>query len=380
MTDTRADIPSVLAELGQVQPGAVELLAASLAAGRTTHAYLFVGAPGALIAETARAFAAALVCQAGGCGTCDSCARVSRGAHLDVTEIAPAGARAYLVEQIRDVVVQTQYAPVAGPRKVFILDRVDLMNQASANAFLKTLEEPPANVVFILIAANETAVLPTVLSRCQVVRFRSIPSAEGVQLVSARAGVGPEKAVLALAACEGSVTDAIAFATDEGAWELRGKVFAALAGLGRMDGWGALVAAKGFGEAWLAPAEALKARQKQVRERDKEFLDTQSLKAADARDKRAVTAATAAGFARITSLVRSWLADVLVVREGMPERIANTDQASTIAQAAAFVNEGGIRRASDACARAERHIAYNVSPQNALDALILELRAALYGR
>ena len=152
----------------------------------------------------------------------------------------------------------------------------------------------------------------------------------------------------------------------------------ALDNLGRMDGWQALSAAKGFGEAWLAPAEALKEAQKAARERDKEFLDTQSLKAADARDKRAVTAATAAGFARITHLVRSWLADVLMAREGAPDRLANKDVAADIVKAASMVSEGGIRQAMEACTRAERLIAYNVSPQNAVDALMLELRSALY--
>ena len=147
-----------------------------------------------------------------------------------------------------------------------------------------------------------------------------------------------------------------------------------------MDGWGAIASAKGFGEAWLAPADALKARQKEARERNREFLDAAGLKAADTRDKRAVTAATAAGFSRITALVRSWLADVLSAREGMPERIANRDAAESILRASALVREDGIRQAVQACERAERHIAYNVSPQNALDALMLELRAALYGR
>ena len=381
MTDsvqtTPAQVPPVLAPL-TAQPGAVSLLSAMLQAGRVSHAYLFVGQSGALIHETARAFAAALTCNDGGCGVCDGCKRALRGDHLDVVETSPQGARAYLVEQVRELVTQTQYAPLTAKRKVFIIDRADCMNQASANAFLKTLEEPPEGVVFILIASSETAVLPTVLSRCQVVRFRSIPAAEGAGIVAQRTGVSPERAALALAACEGSVTEGVAFATDQAAWELRAKVLGALDNLGRMDGWQALSAAKGFGEAWLAPAEALKEAQKTARERDKEFLDTQSLKAADARDKRAVTAATAAGFARITHLVRSWLADVLMAREGAPDRLANKDVAADIVKAASMVSEGGIRQAMEACTRAERLIAYNVSPQNAVDALMLELRSALY--
>lgn len=378
MTDESAFSPAVFADLS-VQPQAVALLSAALAANRVSHAYLFAGPTGALIHETARAFAAALTCADGGCGTCGTCARVLRGAHQDVVEVAPLGARAYLVEQIRDIVVQAQYAPVAASRKVFILSRADLMNQASANAFLKTLEEPPANVIFILMAPTETSVLPTVLSRCQVVRFRAIPAAEGAALVSERAHVAPGKAALALAACEGSVTDAIAFAGSPASWELRKRVLTLLCGLDGMDGWGALTAAKGLTDAWTAPVADLKAVQKETREREREFLDSRAVREIDARDRRAQTAATAAGFSTITSLTRSWLADVLASRQGMPERIANTDFADGIMRGAGLASADGIRRGMEACARAEQHIAYNVSAQNALDALILELRAALFG-
>ncbi|MBR2789522.1 MAG: DNA polymerase III subunit delta, partial [Eggerthellaceae bacterium] len=194
------DLPAVFAELHDLQPRATELLAAAVAGGRVSHAYLFLGTPGALITETAHAFAAALTCEDGGCGACEACRRVERGSHPDVTELVPEGARAYLVEQIREVVTAAQYAPTMGRRRIFIFNRADLMNQASANAFLKTLEEPPANVCFILMAPTETSVLPTVLSRCQVVRFRAIPAAEGTALVSERAHVSPDRAELALAA------------------------------------------------------------------------------------------------------------------------------------------------------------------------------------
>ncbi len=372
-----AAIPAVFA-FASAQPQATQLLLAALAQDRVSHAYLFVGPSGALIKETARAFAASLACADGGCGTCATCTRILRGAHQDVIEVAPLGARAYLVEQIREVVAAAQYKAVASPKKVFIIDRADLMNQASANAFLKTLEEPAEDVVFILIAPQESSVLPTILSRCQPVRFRAIPSAEGVALVCARTGLPASRAALALAATEGSITDAVAFAQDADAWELRTRVFAALNTLHEHDSYRTLCAAKSFGDAWLAPAEALKQEQKELRERNKEFFDAQGLKAADARDKRAVTAATAAGFGRITGLIRSWLSDVLLAREGMTDRIANTDFAAEISHVAGLVDECGIRESQDACARAEQYIAYNVQPQNALDALMLELRSALY--
>ena len=373
------DLPAVFAELHTYQPGATELLSAALAADRVSHAYLFVGTPGALITETAHAFAAALVCENGGCGTCDACRRVQRGSHPDVTELVPEGARAYLVEQIREVVAAAQYAPSWGRRRIFILNRADLMNQAAANAFLKTLEEPSPEVVFILIAPNETAVLPTILSRCQVVRFRTIPAAEGRVLVARRTGVDPQRAAFALAACEGSVTEAIAFAGQPAAWQLRSQVLSCLGNLHRMDPWAAISAGRAFAANWMAPVEALKSAQEDARDRESEFLDKQAQKALADKNKRALTAATGQAFGRITSLVRSWLADVLAVREGMPERMVNTDAAEGITRAAGAVQDGGIRAAVEATQRAERNIAYNVGAQNAIDALVLEVRRALYG-
>ena len=210
---------------------------------------------------------------------CFSYRRVERGSHPDVTELVPEGARAYLVEQIREVVTAAQYAPTMGRRRIFIFNRADLMNQASANAFLKTLEEPEAGVVFILIAPNETAVLPTILSRCQAVRFRTIPAAEGRGLVARRTGVDPERAAFALAACEGSVTDAVAFAALPASWQLREQVFACLADLHRTDAWGAISAGRGFAANWMAPVEALKAAQEDAKVRESEFLDKQAQKA-----------------------------------------------------------------------------------------------------
>ncbi|MBR2790896.1 MAG: DNA polymerase III subunit delta, partial [Eggerthellaceae bacterium] len=226
---------------------------------------------------------------------------------------------------------------------------------------------------------NETAVLPTILSRCQAVRFRTIPAAEGRGLVARRTGVDPERAAFALAACEGSVTDAVAFAALPASWQLREQVFACLADLHRTDAWGAISAGRGFAANWMAPVEALKTAQEDAKVRESEFLDKQAQKAADAKNKRALTAATSRAFGRVTALVRSWLADVLAVQEGMPERVVNTDAEPGIMRAAAGIRDGGIRAAVEATQRAERNIAYNVGAQNAIDALVLDVRRALYG-
>ncbi|MBI4635238.1 MAG: hypothetical protein HY727_02710 [Candidatus Rokubacteria bacterium] len=160
------------------QPRAVELLRRALASDRVAHAYAFVGPAGAGRTTTALAFAAALLCESRGCGDCRACALVATGQHPDLHVIAPTppetnpkGARAIRIAAIRELERQAALRPVLGGRKVFILDDAERMTGESPQAFLKTLEEPPARTVLVLILPRTRAVPATVLSRCQIVRF-----------------------------------------------------------------------------------------------------------------------------------------------------------------------------------------------------------------
>ncbi|MFR9168998.1 MAG: ATP-binding protein [Gordonibacter urolithinfaciens] len=160
------------------QPQVREFLRASVASERVTHAYLFTGPAGSNKTMAAYALAQALLCpkgphgpRGGECGACDTCRRVKRKKHPDVRYFAPEGAGGYLVDQIRDIAADTVLAPIQADRKIYILDRVDLLGVQAANAFLKTLEEPPSDVVLILLGRTRESVLPTILSRCQVVPF-----------------------------------------------------------------------------------------------------------------------------------------------------------------------------------------------------------------
>ncbi|MFR0867757.1 MAG: hypothetical protein ACLSGS_01470 [Adlercreutzia sp.] len=92
---------------------------------------------------------------------------------------APAGANGYLVEQVREIVADTALSPIQADKKIYILDRVDQLGASAANAFLKTLEEPADDVVMILLGRTRESVLPTIVSRCQVVPFRHIRLSRG---------------------------------------------------------------------------------------------------------------------------------------------------------------------------------------------------------
>lgn len=191
--------------------GVVSLLQADAASGRVAHAYLFSGAGGSMPRRVALAFAAALVCPDGGCGACESCRRVRHRAHPDVELIEPAGMQ-LLIDQVRDVVRAAWRMPVAGPRRVIVVDGADRMNPNAQNAFLKALEEPPSATVIVLIAPSVEALLETVRSRCREVAFRAPGSAEIVEALVAD-GVD-EVAARRWARAAGSLERAHVLATD----------------------------------------------------------------------------------------------------------------------------------------------------------------------
>jgi len=166
------------------QPRAAELLRRALVTGRIAHAYAFVGPAGSGRTDAALSFAGALLCDRGGdgCGGCRACALAAARRHPDLHVIEPTppdsnprGARAIRIGAVRELERQASLRSVLGGRKVFVLDDADRMTGEAPQAFLKTLEEPPAHTVIILVLSRARAVPATVLSRCQIVRFAPRP-------------------------------------------------------------------------------------------------------------------------------------------------------------------------------------------------------------
>lgn len=167
------------------QPARARLTRA-VVAGQVSHAYLFTGPESIGKATLALEFAKLLLCEhpnlaAGApCGTCASCRKVEHGNHPDLTIVAPEeGKRQLGVEVVRESVMRlANLAPSAGEWRVFILPDVERMTPNTVNALLKTLEEPPPNVVLLLTSAEPENLLPTLLSRCQVMPLQPLSSAD----------------------------------------------------------------------------------------------------------------------------------------------------------------------------------------------------------
>lgn len=187
------------------QEHVARILSNAIASGRVGHAYLFVGPRGCGKTTTARIFAKAINCatpqarrsEGRPCGTCPSCRDITAGSDLDVVEMDAASNNA--VDDVRELRAQVGYQPVRSPFRIWIVDEVHMLSTPAFNAFLKTLEEPPAHVKFLFCTTEAHRLPATFRSRCQLVEFRPIASAAmlvRLQRLLEREGASAEEGVL----------------------------------------------------------------------------------------------------------------------------------------------------------------------------------------
>ena len=187
----------------------------SVRLGRISHSYLFCGPRGCGKTTTARIIAKAANCldlQDGDpCNACAVCQSINEGRFMDIIELDAASNRG--IDEIRDIRDKVNFAPVQGRRKVYIIDEAHMLTDAASNAFLKTLEEPPEHVIFVLCTTEAHRILPTIISRCQRLDFRRIPSETvfgRLTEIADAEGVAVEPAALRIIAryASGSLRDA----------------------------------------------------------------------------------------------------------------------------------------------------------------------------
>jgi DNA polymerase-3 subunit delta' len=316
------------------QAPALTLLRRAVAAGRLAHAYAFIGPPGVGRRLAALGLAQACLCLAGGCGGCAVCRRVAAGRHPDCQVLTPTpprenarGPASLRIGEVRELMHWAALAPLEGPRKVFVLDDAERLTEQAAEALLKTLEEPPPRTLLVLVVANPRALPPTVLSRCQPVRFRPLGEADATALLTGRAADADQARLLARL-CRGQVGQALA--TDLAA--VRDRRDAALALLGQ-------------------PRAGLAAR-----------LD-------EAATDRATVAAHLETY-------RLWYRDALCLAAGAaPGLVVNADRLAELAALGAALPVERLARAVDAVGEAWDALESNVAPRLALEHALVALPA-----
>ncbi len=304
---------------------------------RTAHAYLFVGPSGIGKATIARLFVQSLLCERAvhgiACGECRTCRRIERKLHPDVHWTQPDGG-VVRIEQIRELQSNLSLKPFEATHKGAVVDGADLMTPAAQNALLKVLEEPPGETVIILVAANGSALLPTIWSRCQVLRFHSLPR-NVVEGALVGRGVDPPKARLLAALSDGRLGAALAAADRD-----------VVAERDRIAAWIGDLAHPEYGlRSVLRIGQAL--------EDEREGIDY------------------------TLNLFLLWLRDLVLLKEGVPETLANKDVQDQLSEMAAGVNVKGLSASMSAVDHARRRLEANANFRLTIDVMLAELQRGL---
>ncbi|MCL7428202.1 DNA polymerase III subunit delta' [Streptomyces sp. YS415] len=361
-------------------------------ASKMTHAWLFTGPPGAGRSRTARAFAAALQCVspdralggAPGCGFCDGCHTALVGTHADVSTVAAVGSQ-ILVDDMRDTVRKSFTSPATGRWQIILVEDAERLNEKSANAVLKAVEEPAPRTVWLLCAPSIEDVLPTIRSRCRHLNLRT-PSVEAVaDMLVRREGIEPAVAAAAARATQGHVDRARRLATDPAARERRAAVLKLP--LRVEDIGGCLKAAQ---ELVDAAAEDAKQLAEEMDDKETEELKTALgasqggrlprgtagvMKDLEDKQKRRRTRTQRDSLDLALTDLTAFYRDVLALQLGSRVAIANADAEDTLQRLARGSSPESTLRRIEAIAACRDALDRNVAPLLAVEAMTMALRA-----
>ncbi|OYO03284.1 DNA polymerase-3 subunit delta' [Propionibacteriaceae bacterium ES.041] len=378
-----APAPGVWADLVGQQP-AIDVLSRAVRGEQhaMSHAWLITGPPGSGRSNAARAFAAALQCERGGCGECTACRTALSGAHPDVTlvrtEMLSIG-----VEEVRDLVRRASMSPTLGRKQVLVVEDADRVTERGADALLKAIEEPAQRTVWILCAPTPDDVVATIRSRCRLLTLTTPNPAAVAELLIRRDGIDPAMAAYAARAASGHVGRARALARDEGARNRRREVLAIpgrLTGLGPcLDAAADLVAATGE-EASVATAE-LDARERKELEEALGFgtkgarprQAAAALKDLEEQQKARAKRLQRDALDRALTELTGYYRDVLATQTGADAELVNPELGKQIGVLARRTTPEATLRRIDALLACRTALEGNVAPLLAVESMLISL-------
>lgn len=353
------------------QRHATRLLAAAIDNGRVSHAYIFCGPRGAGKLKAARAFAAALACEQAGCGECPSCLKSIRGTHPDISLVAPTGSF-ITVDQVREINRTVYLRPSESRARVFIISDAGAFNSESANAFLKTLEEPPDYAYFLLLARSQDQVLPTILSRCQPVRFGPVPPADIEDALREDGGASETMAQTYARISGGDLELARRLLDDEALTQRRRSYIEIGRELSRGEG-----APRAMVETMLDTATAAGEAAGDEQAGSPEGFEGASSKQLKQDAHRRSRAARINELKSALDILGTWFRDMLVVASGAPEAVINRDYELELEREAHESRAHSYRQAAEAINATRAKLSYNIDLELALMAMFHRLQEVL---
>lgn len=356
-----------------------EGVANQIGRGEISHAWLFVGPAGSGKGPTAAAVAAALNCRVEplvGCGECSSCLRTLRRRHPDVHHIVPEGP-IIPVDVVRETIIpEANRSPFEAQYQVFVIEEAERMNPAAQNALLKTLEEPQPHTVFILISDRAEELLETVHSRCRVIHLEPVAEERIVELLD-QEGAPAEIALLSARIAEGDLEKARAIAFDDDVAERR----RAWLGLPRRltSAGDAMDAATEILEESRAAGKALQAAQKEEVKELAEALGekrgtAQARNALEKRHKREVRRLEGEILADALRTLASFYRDVVAMRRGGEEAVANLDLLDELrGWADSEISDRSLVEGIERCIVTTGTLPRNANPQLAIESVLVQL-------
>jgi DNA polymerase-3 subunit delta' len=355
-------------------------------AGGMTHAWLFTGPPGSGRSVAARAFAAALLCENGGCGVCPSCRQVRAGTHADLLLVRPEGL-SYGVKQTRDLVLRAAGAPAGGRWLVVLFEDADRCTEQAANALLKAIEEPAPRTVWLLCAPSAEDLVTTIRSRCRVVTLRVPPSEAVARVLMERDGIDHDRALAAARAAQGHVGRARRLVTDPSAAARRAAVL-------RVP-----VQATSLGPALAVAASLVKSAEdeaksvtEQLDEPEREALRQAygegstgkgvakamrgvagAMKDLEDRQKSRATRVKRDTLDGALLDLAAFYRDVLMVQYGADVEVANADRIEDVRRLAAAAPPEATLRRIEAIMRCRERLTLNVAPLLAVEEMTISL-------